>query len=97
MFRPEGEGVLLCVDYVSVFASLSVLLFVIHLGVLCVLGACWVSVVPATHQVQTACSIAASLGRESSSKISINNISGKKKNKSANRLIYTLGSSPAKT
>lgn len=69
MIWPEGEGVLLCVDDVSVFASLSVFLFVVHLWVLCVLWACWVSVIPATHQVQTPCSITASLGQESSSKV----------------------------
>lgn len=71
-FWPEGEGVLLCVDDESVFASLSVLLFVVHLGVLGVLWARRISVVPTTHQVQTPRSITARLGQESSSESSIN-------------------------
>lgn len=57
----EGEGVLLCVDDVSVFASLSGLLFHVELGVLGVLWACRVSVVPTTQQVQNSCSITRSL------------------------------------
>lgn len=72
MSPPEGEGVLLRVDDVSVFASLSVLLFVVHLRVFCVLRACWVGVVPTTHQVQTASPITASLGQHSSLNVTIN-------------------------
>lgn len=49
---PEGECVLLSVDDVAVLPPLAVLLFVVHLGVLSVLWAHWVGVVPTTHQVQ---------------------------------------------
>lgn len=61
--RPEGEGVLLRVDDVSIFASLAVLLLVVHLWVLGVLWASRVGVVPATNQKQTSCPTADSLGQ----------------------------------
>lgn len=74
-FWPEGEGVLLCVDNVSVFTSLAILLFGVHLRVLGVLRTCGVSVVPTAHQVETPCSVTASLRWGDRSKYYINNIS----------------------
>lgn len=73
-FWPEGEGVLLCVDNVSVFTSLAILLFGVHLRVLGVLRTCGVSVVPTAHQVETPCSVTASLRWGDRSKYYINNI-----------------------
>lgn len=46
---PERECVLLCVKDVSVFPVLSFLLLVVHLRILCVLWAHWISVVSAAH------------------------------------------------
>lgn len=65
MVSHEGEGVLLRVDNVSVFASLSgFFLFGVQLGILGVLGARWIRVVAAAQQVQMASSIAGGLGEE---------------------------------
>lgn len=62
-FRPEGDGVLLRVDNVSVFTSLAVLLLCVHLGVLGIRWAFRVGIVPATHQMKTPCSTTGSLDK----------------------------------
>lgn len=78
VLRPEGEGVLLGVDDVSVLASLSDLLCGVQLRVLGVLRAGGIGVVPTTHQVQMPRSTAAGLGREGDSHSDIIDV---KKNK----------------
>lgn len=68
MVSHEGEGVLLGVDDVSVFASLSgFFLFAVQLGILGVVGARWIRVVATAQQVQMASSIAGGLGGEETS------------------------------
>lgn len=58
----KSESVLLRVDNVSVFASLSgSFVFGVQLGILGVLGACWIRVVATAQQVQTTSSITESL------------------------------------
>lgn len=71
-FAAHGrEGVLLRVDDVSVFASLSgSLLFAVQLGILGVLGACWIRVVATAQQVQMTSSITESLEQSNDLNIS---------------------------
>lgn len=71
-FSAHGsEGILLRVDDVSVFASLSgAFLFGVQLGIIGVLGACWICVVATAQQVQTTSSITESLEQSTDPNIS---------------------------